>query len=102
SLFFFFNATASTEIYTLSLHDALPISSSAVASASLPLAAWRLFLCLLNTEQPGVNSKMARIVSALAALRAWSGRWRRGSRGTVRSEERRVGKEWRYGWARYE
>src|SRR2546425_9610185 len=28
SLFFFFNDTATTEIYTLSLHDALPISSS--------------------------------------------------------------------------
>src|SRR5207302_10519371 len=27
SVFFFFNATATTEIYTLSLHDALPISS---------------------------------------------------------------------------
>src|SRR5256885_17015241 len=27
--FFFFNDTATTEIYTLSLHDALPISSSA-------------------------------------------------------------------------
>src|SRR6266436_4743077 len=26
SLFFFFNVTATTEIYTLSLHDALPIS----------------------------------------------------------------------------
>src|SRR2546422_10636062 len=29
--FFFFNDTATTEIYTLSLHDALPIYSSAVA-----------------------------------------------------------------------
>src|SRR5258707_10984490 len=28
--FFFFNDTATTEIYTLSLHDALPISSAAV------------------------------------------------------------------------
>src|SRR5438874_4728122 len=28
SLFFFFNAPATTEIYTLSLHDALPISAS--------------------------------------------------------------------------
>src|SRR2546425_7006782 len=28
SLFFFFNDTATTEIYTLSLHDALPISGS--------------------------------------------------------------------------
>src|SRR2546430_13921479 len=27
-LFFFFNDTATTEIYTLSLHDALPISGS--------------------------------------------------------------------------
>src|SRR5947208_7296851 len=26
--FFFFNATATTEIYTLSLHDALPISAA--------------------------------------------------------------------------
>src|SRR2546425_2589462 len=29
SLFFFFNDTATTEIYTLSLHDALPISTPA-------------------------------------------------------------------------
>src|SRR2546421_8434849 len=28
-IFFFFNDTATTEIYTLSLHDALPISSAA-------------------------------------------------------------------------
>src|SRR2546430_10389307 len=28
SIFFFFNDTATTEIYTLSLHDALPIYSS--------------------------------------------------------------------------
>src|SRR3989442_3406991 len=28
SIFFFFNDTATTEIYTLSLHDALPISRS--------------------------------------------------------------------------
>src|SRR3989442_6958529 len=31
--FFFFNDTATTEIYTLSLHDALPISSSRAISA---------------------------------------------------------------------
>ena len=29
-LFFFFNDTATTEIYTLSLHDALPISSELI------------------------------------------------------------------------
>src|SRR2546425_7455443 len=31
-MFFFFNDTATTEIYTLSLHDALPISHGNVAS----------------------------------------------------------------------
>src|SRR2546427_6923552 len=32
ALLFFFNDTATTEIYTLSLHDALPISSSRPAT----------------------------------------------------------------------
>src|SRR5256885_8594540 len=32
-LFFFFNDTATTEIYTLSLHDALPISRSCFVAA---------------------------------------------------------------------
>ena len=32
-VFFFFNDTATTEIYTLSLHDALPISSECEANA---------------------------------------------------------------------
>src|SRR2546430_7864482 len=31
--FFFFNDTATTEIYTLSLHDALPISTGATPSS---------------------------------------------------------------------
>src|SRR5258708_34531090 len=31
SFFFFFNDTATTEIYTLSLHDALPISPTQIA-----------------------------------------------------------------------
>src|SRR2546429_4649210 len=33
--FFFFNDTATTEIYTLSLHDALPISITVSAAATL-------------------------------------------------------------------
>src|SRR2546422_7313887 len=40
SVFFFFNDTATTEIYTLSLHDALPISLERIprlARKSLPL-----------------------------------------------------------------
>src|SRR2546429_5339247 len=43
-LFFFFNDTATTEIYTLSLHDALPISSATGSRSSgpivTPLARW--------------------------------------------------------------
>src|SRR5436305_15345881 len=34
--FFFFNNTATTEIYTLSLHDALPICSPAIPHTTLP------------------------------------------------------------------
>src|SRR2546430_17229193 len=34
SIFFFFNDTATTEIYTLSLHDALPIATAAKWSAA--------------------------------------------------------------------
>src|SRR3989442_13119752 len=36
SLFFFFNDTATTEIYTLSLHDALPIFRRVWAPRSAP------------------------------------------------------------------
>src|SRR3712207_7035096 len=35
-LFFFFNDTATTEIYTLSLHDALPISGAVRGAAGRP------------------------------------------------------------------
>src|SRR5256885_3023429 len=41
--FFFFNDTATTEIYTLSLHDALPISRSSSACrsfVSMPGSRW--------------------------------------------------------------
>src|SRR2546425_2379932 len=37
--FFFFNDTATTEIYTLSLHDALPISAWCTTGRSTPCAA---------------------------------------------------------------
>src|SRR3989449_4597263 len=37
-LFFFFNDTATTEIYTLSLHDALPISASVSTCAAMPFS----------------------------------------------------------------
>src|SRR5688572_31745359 len=39
-LLFFFNDTATTEIYTLSLHDALPISSPGRPRASSAGSSW--------------------------------------------------------------
>src|SRR6266571_6130205 len=45
--FFFFNDTATTEIYTLSLHDALPIYPAAVQSAhTVLLEPWLVLGCL--------------------------------------------------------
>src|ERR1044071_10525742 len=38
--FFFFNDTATTEIYTLSLHDALPISINILPSWALTWGCW--------------------------------------------------------------
>src|SRR5215510_16500364 len=46
SFFFFFNDTATTEIYTLSLHDALPISTTRAGTpnrwvTTTAAASWR-------------------------------------------------------------
>jgi len=41
-VFFFFNDTATTEIYTLSLHDALPICGNCWYIKSLPVLQRRL------------------------------------------------------------
>src|SRR5437868_8134327 len=47
-VFFFFNATATTEIYTLSLHDALPISIrlAALLSAICAMAGYFSSKCV--------------------------------------------------------
>src|SRR2546427_5411648 len=46
--FFFFNDTATTEIYTLSLHDALPISTKTQAGSPLRRTAFRLAAVTVN------------------------------------------------------
>src|SRR2546429_7664244 len=46
-IFFFFNDTATTEIYTLSLHDALPISSTRAI----------LWIDGLASERPAANCR---------------------------------------------
>src|SRR2546422_6931955 len=56
-LFFFFNDTATTEIYTLSLHDALPISRQRAA------------IRLRRLPAPGLCSPRAVGAPAASALR---------------------------------
>src|SRR5256885_8788186 len=59
---FFFNDTATTEIYTLSLHDALPISTA----ASCPRAAPSSFLSFRCQSAlcPGPDRKSTRLNSS--------------------------------------
>src|SRR3712207_6954418 len=56
TLSFFFNDTATTEIYTLSLHDALPIFSHSVEVANL---------CAMMAQELGANVKVARRAALL-------------------------------------
>src|SRR5206468_12823585 len=51
-IIFFFNATASTEIYTLSLHDALPISRQMTTSTtSIDIMGLQAAYANLHTDQ---------------------------------------------------
>src|SRR5215211_1803135 len=65
--FFFFNDTATTEIYTLSLHDALPIYSF-VASLRLPQDAW---IRLGQSQGPTQYSARRRPTVAAGAGDLW-------------------------------
>src|SRR2546430_10766658 len=67
--FFFFNDTATTEIYTLSLHDALPISSFAPTTGML-FSAWQ---ATVQTLQPMRASRSMTIAQACSP-RGTSGR----------------------------
>src|SRR5437660_11818288 len=65
--FFFFNDTATTEIYTLSLHDALPISFFwAVAIVISARASWRRRMLLAATVV--VDRKSTRLNSSHVAI----------------------------------
>src|SRR3712207_8922305 len=74
-MFFFFNDTATTEIYTLSLHDALPIFErflllvlpSARRRGFAPLLR-RALLLLLGTHQVIVDRKSTRLNSSHANI----------------------------------
>src|SRR3989442_11950864 len=57
-MFFFFNDTATTEIYTLSLHDALPISPGATWRSARPTSR-RSVGSIPGSERPATTSTCA-------------------------------------------
>src|SRR3712207_7099246 len=64
-IFFFFNDTATTEIYTLSLHDALPISPLAPRNPNIsPLRTWKLM--------PSTAVKLPNRLVSCSVTMAWS------------------------------
>src|SRR2546422_256876 len=93
---FFFNDTAPPEIYTLSLHDALPISVNAAGTLatltpSSPLGAGTVYTATV------AGSVTDAIGTPLGADSLWSFT----TDVAPRSEERRVGKEGRSRWSPY-
>src|SRR3712207_9439266 len=70
--FFFFNDTATTEIYTLSLHDALPIYSSASTTPSRSTR-WP---CSCSTRRPRSSSLEPPRASRRRSSAAYESRWR--------------------------
>src|SRR2546430_5976991 len=89
--FFFFNDTATTEIYTLSLHDALPISVEQnivlrwVSEADLPELYRELVRVGLDRKSTRLNSSHSQIAYAVFCLKKKSSvrgrRWRGPRRG---------------------
>src|SRR2546430_17418578 len=69
--FFFFNDTATTEIYTLSLHDALPILGRDVGRGHHLLAVLHPLLGLLRLDRKStrLNSSHSQISYAVFCLK---------------------------------
>src|SRR5690554_7628142 len=68
-LFFFFNDTATTEIYTLSLHDALPISAGRAPRSSAPPRWPRRNRPTRDRKSTRLNSSHVRISYAVFCLK---------------------------------
>src|SRR2546430_16014039 len=69
-VFFFFNDTATTEIYTLSLHDALPISNEPiVASGAGSIDGWEIPPGSARSQYPEDAIEDAPIIDAGYAAR---------------------------------
>src|SRR5256885_12809305 len=72
SFFFFFNDTATTEIYTLSLHDALPICAFGHAqdiASTASLSGWQRFLSETDRKSTRLNSSHLVISYAVFCLK---------------------------------
>ncbi len=70
-LFFFFNDTATTEIYTLSLHDALPISaigSVFVIGLTIPMADGPIMAIFQTTVAPEMQGRVFALLGSLISL----------------------------------
>src|SRR5256885_15738114 len=59
SFFFFFNDTATTEIYTLSLHDALPIYPDPCAAQAAGRGVHRTHLAAVQAPARGAHGRCA-------------------------------------------
>src|SRR5437660_8062100 len=66
--FFFFNDTATTEIYTLSLHDALPISSTSSSSSRDISKTWSSGTSSNGTTMYRSDRKSTRLNSSHVAI----------------------------------
>src|SRR5260221_3538600 len=67
--FFFFNDTATTEIYTLSLHDALPISVDRAVARRHPAASTRRCGWMTDRKSTRLNSSHTVISYAVFCLK---------------------------------
>src|SRR6266571_8966152 len=63
--FFFFNDTATTEIYTLSLHDALPISGTGSPRSPCPRSGPGSATCLRSEEHTSELQSHVKLVCRL-------------------------------------
>src|SRR2546426_12508066 len=78
SLFFFFNDTATTEIYTLSLHDALPIYDLVLALEARDVALDARHGALLTPlagASNGARRRATRARTCGGAASAWDASW---------------------------
>src|SRR5438270_10716021 len=69
--FFFFNDTATTEIYTLSLHDALPIFWPDSVEKCSGMA-WGLAALILDSSWPSMKMSVARSEEHTSELQSQS------------------------------